>query len=170
MRKRAFTLIELLVVIAIIAILAGMLLPALSRAKLKGQTISCVSNLGQLQLAWLQYVLENNDSVPPSMTSGGADIRGMPGSWVLGNARQDTNTTNLTGGVLYKNVGGNGVYHCPADRSGIDRNAAVPRLRSYSMNWWLNGDGHGANPSNTPEDKTKAGQLASPNAVKKLAV
>ena len=60
-RHRAFTLVELLVVIAMIAILAAMLLPALSRAKAKGQGIHCLNNLKQLQLCWLMYAADNRE-------------------------------------------------------------------------------------------------------------
>ena len=70
LRTRAFgfTLIELLVVIGIIAVLAALLLPALSKTKATAQSISCLNNLYQLQSAWLMYVHDNNDSLPPNIS------------------------------------------------------------------------------------------------------
>src|SRR6185369_6738433 len=101
--RPGFTLIELLVVIAIISILAALLLPALSKAKARGQSIACLNNLKQMQLAWLTYTDDNQDVMPLNWldATGWYDL---PGSWVLRNAGLEAGLTNITSGTLYPYV------------------------------------------------------------------
>jgi prepilin-type N-terminal cleavage/methylation domain-containing protein/prepilin-type processing-associated H-X9-DG protein len=167
-RAHAFTLIELLVVISIIAILAAMLLPVLAKIKARGQSISCLNNLAQLQKAWFMYIQDSNDALPPDFqVSGGLGAilaASGPGSWVVGNTQSDTNTDNLISGVLFKYVGDAGVYRCPSDKSTVAGHPNLLRTRSFSMDWCLNVWGT-LNPGDEPQDKTKYSQLISPSPV-----
>jgi prepilin-type N-terminal cleavage/methylation domain-containing protein/prepilin-type processing-associated H-X9-DG protein len=136
---RGFSLVELLVVIAIIAILAGMLLPSLSRAKAKGQSIVCVNNLKQLQLAWLMYPADNNECLPRNQLSPvqGPSANSTPGCWVVGNAQTDLTTSNVRAGVLFLYTRAPAIYHCPADQSTTAGDQTRLRTRSYTLNGYL---------------------------------
>jgi hypothetical protein len=84
------------------------------------------------------YAHENNDELPPNRVAMVAvgDSRNLPGSWVVGNARRDTNASNIQEGVLYRFVDNPRVYRCPADLSKVDK-SPLPRTRSYSLDAWL---------------------------------
>ncbi len=134
-----FTLIELLVVIAIIGILASLLLPGLGRAKAKAQSIGCLNNLRQLELAGQFYAGDNNDYLPPNREAGVDDAyASTAGAWVLGNAQRDSTATNLQRGSLWSYVGTFPAYKCPADRSSVTGRPGQRRLRSYSLQGLFN--------------------------------
>ena len=149
-----FTLIELLVVGATMAVLAGMLLPALAKSRTQSHATTCLNNEAQLAHAWHLYVEDNNGTLvrtagEDSLVSVVSPTKKYPlNQWCMGTMGQFRVATNrqlIMDSLLYKYVGSLGPYKCPADKSGWVKgllkpqgDGLIPSLRSISMNCWLN--------------------------------
>ena len=142
-RQRAFTLLELLAVIFTIAALAALLLPVLSKARIKAQRTNCISNLRQLGFAWVLYYSDNNGRLAESYPVNN------PNAWILGDMRNPKDAVNidlLQQGKLFPYNRSPQIYHCPADQGVKVDNKVLPALRSYSMNSFMGSRDHNVGP------------------------
>jgi len=174
-RRAGFTLIELLVVIAIIAILAAMLLPALAKAKAKAKETQCLSNYKQLELCYQMYLGDDNDTIPPNLTTDPVN------NWMQGYVHSTVTSLAIEASVLYPFNRQPAIYACPANQITINwaggpdwtggpslLPGSYPETRTCSIEYSLGGGGGGPgssvsrSSSDTITSYSKASQVKRP--------
>jgi prepilin-type N-terminal cleavage/methylation domain-containing protein len=165
-RKAGFTLIELLVVIAIIAVLMGILMPALRAVKQQAASINCMANCRTLSTAWFMYAGDNEGRIVPGLMAEYDRWIGTPRSeeGALYGSQQVTPVVEdadeirgIKAGLLYKYVGDAGIYHCPADNMRVSVHDQSKVFTTYAVPACLNGWAGNENPQ-----IKKLGKIKSP--------
>lgn len=138
----AFTVLELLVVIGVIALLAGLLLPALNRAQARAQGTVCANHLRQLQMSWQMYVDDHEGRMPENYADQGTGVwRSSLNAWTgPSSAPHDPDDGMIRQGSFFRlgYIRSTAVFQCPSDDASVRERSGgsmdLPRSRSYSMN------------------------------------